>query len=125
MSQDLVADALNMMMNAKKAKKRVITLKKHSKLLSLVLAIAKLNGYVESYVVQDDGTMKIKLGKINNCGAIKPRFTVKVATIEKYTERYLPAKNMGLLIVSTSQGLMTHKTAIEKNLGGSLIAYIY
>ena len=45
--------------------------------------------------------------------------------IEKYVKRYLPARNIGIIIISTSEGLMTHTTAIEKKLGGSLIAYIY
>ena len=59
------------------------------------------------------------------CKAIKPRYMVSVSEIEKYEKRYLPAKNFGIIIISTSQGLMTHQTAIDKNIGGSLIAYIY
>ncbi len=43
----------------------------------------------------------------------------------KYARRYLPARDMGVLILSTSQGLMTHHAALEKNIGGSLIAYVY
>ena len=124
MSQDRVADALNQMMNAKKAKKKEVTLEHYSKLLLLVLAIAKLKGHVKTYKV--DGTrLHVELGKINGCKSIKPRFSVNVSQIEKYVKRYLPAKNIGIIIVSTSQGLMTHQTAEEKNLGGSLIAYMY
>lgn len=124
MSQDVVADALNQMMNIKRAGKGELEIKKHSKLLLSVLAIAKLKGYVEDYKV--DGTkLKIKLGKLNGCNAIKPRFMVKVDEIERYSTRYLPAKNLGFLIISTSQGLMTHQTAQDKGIGGSLIAYFY
>jgi ribosomal protein S8 len=32
---------------------------------------------------------------------------------------------MGFVIISTNQGLMTHQTAEEKNIGGSVIAYFY
>ncbi|MFH1425768.1 MAG: 30S ribosomal protein S8 [archaeon] len=124
MSQDTVADALNQMMNAKKAGKTEVNIARHSKLLLSVLAIAKLRGHIKSYKVI--GTkLHIEIGKINACNAIKPRFTVSVGKIEKYAKRYLPAKNIGAIIISTSQGLMTHKTAQDKNLGGSLIAYIY
>lgn len=124
MSQDVVADALNQMMNAKRAKKTEVEIKHHSKLLLSVLAIAKLKGYVKSY--KTDGVkLSIELGKLNGCKAIKPRFMVAVDKIERYITRYLPAKNLGILIVSTSQGLMTHQTAQDKNLGGSLIAYMY
>ncbi|MCA9485557.1 MAG: 30S ribosomal protein S8, partial [Nanoarchaeota archaeon] len=70
-------------------------------------------------------SLKIKLDALNGCNAIKPRLMVKSNDIERYIQRYLPAKNLGVLIISTSQGLMTHQTAQEKNIGGSLIAYFY
>jgi len=124
MSQDIVADALNQMMNIRRARKEELEIKRHSKLLLSVLAIAKLKGYVESYKTKGT-SLKIKLGKLNGCNAIKPRLMVKTELIERYTKRYLPAKNLGVLIISTSQGLMTHQTALDKNIGGSLIAYFY
>ncbi|MCA9485672.1 MAG: 30S ribosomal protein S8, partial [Nanoarchaeota archaeon] len=49
MSQDIVADTLNQMMNIRRAGKTELTVKKHSKLLLSVLAIAKLKGYVKEY----------------------------------------------------------------------------
>jgi small subunit ribosomal protein S8 len=126
MSQDRVADALNQMMNSSRFGKKETLVKTHSKFLLSVLAIAKLKGYVESYQIEPNTkVLKIKLGKLNGCNAIKPRLIVKTNEIEKYVKRYLPAKNLGVLIVSTSKGLMTHQTALEKNLGGSLIAYFY
>lgn len=124
MSQDTVADTLNQIMNALRARKTELVVKKHSKLLVSVLAIAKLKGYIKEYKV--DGTnLKIVIGNLNKCNAIKPRFVVSVSEIEKYAKRYLPAKNIGIIIISTSKGLMTHHTAEEKNIGGSLMAYFY
>jgi small subunit ribosomal protein S8 len=111
-------------MNAKRAGKAAITLKAHSKLLLSILAIAKLKGYIKSY--KTDGVqLTVEIGKLNGCNAIKPRYFVAVEDIEKYTKRYLPAKNIGILIITTNQGLMTHQTALEKNIGGGLLAYIY
>lgn len=124
MSQDVVSDALNKIMNAKRAGKNSVELSYHSKLLSSVLAIAKLKGYIKSYRVQDK-KMFIELDKLNYCRALKPRYTVKAEEIGKYEKRYLPAKNFGMIIVSTSKGLMTNQTAQEKNIGGSLLAYFY
>ncbi len=124
MSQDIVADALNQMMNIKRAGKSELEIQKHSKLLLSVLAIAKLKDYVKDYKVVGK-IVKISLGRLNACNSIKPRYLVKSTGLENYVKRYLPAKNFGILIVSTSKGLMTHQTAIEKNLGGSLIAYFY
>lgn len=124
MSQDIVADALNQLMNAKKAGKKEVLVKHHSKFLFSVLALAKLKGYVSSYSIQG-GKLNIKIGKLNSCTAIKPRFVVSVKDYDKYVKRYLPARDFGILIVSTSEGLMTHQTAQEKDKGGSLIAYFY
>lgn len=124
MSQDTVADALNNIMNANRAGKKDVEIKRHSKLLTSTLAIAKLKGYIKNYKV--DGTkLNVEIGKLNGCNSIKPRFMVHVDEIEKYISRYLPARNLGVLIISTSQGLMTHQTAMEKNIGGSLIAYFF
>ena len=124
MSQDTLADTLNVMVNAIKAGKTEVVAARHSKLLLSVLAIAKMKGYVKDYKIVD-GKLKIEIGKLHDCNAIKPRFAVQCADIENYTKRYLPAKNIGLLILSTSSGLMTHQTAQDKNLGGSLIAYFF
>ena len=65
------------------------------------------------------------IGKVNKCGVIKPRFAVKKGGFEKFEKRYLPAKDFGLLIISTSQGIMTHIEAKEKGIGGRLISYVY
>lgn len=124
MSQDIVADTLNQIMNAQRSGKTELELKRYSKLLLSVLALAKLKGYIKSYTTEGV-KLTVTLGKLNGCNAIKPRFMVKTNEIDRYVTRYLPAKNLGIIVVSTSQGLMTHQTAMEKNLGGSLIAYFF
>jgi small subunit ribosomal protein S8 len=124
MSQDVIADALNKILNAAKAGKTNVSINRHSKLLLSVLAIAKLKDYLKNYRVEKN-VLNVEIGKLNFCRAIKPRFVVKVDEIEKYVKRYLPAKEMGTIIISTSQGLIAHNTAQEKNIGGSLIAYFY
>ncbi|MEK6899431.1 MAG: 30S ribosomal protein S8 [Nanoarchaeota archaeon] len=125
MSQDILADTLNKVMNAKRAGHDGITVKRYSNFVLSVLALAKLKNYVASYKVADK-ELEIKIGsKLNACKAIKPRLIVRADEIMKYVRRYLPAKDMGVVIVSTSQGIMTHHTALEKNIGGALIAYIY
>jgi len=123
MSQDIISDTLNQIMNAKRAKKSSVNVKRHSKILVGILDLAKKQGYIESYkVIGRDLEIKFNL---NECRAIKPRFTVQVKDFDKYVRRYLPARNFGMMIVSTSSGLMTHDEAQEKNIGGSLMAYFY
>ncbi len=123
MSQDIVSDALNEIMNAKRAHKTSVTIKRHSKLLRNVLDIVKDAGYID-YTI-DGNEMTIEIKELNEVRAIKPRFTVSVKKINHYTRRFLPAKNFGFLIISTNKGLMKGNEATEKKLGGCLIAYIY
>lgn len=125
MSQDIVADVMNQIVNAKKARKKSVNVKRHSKFLLTILAIGKLKGYVKDFQVKGND-LEIEFGdKLNMCKAVKPRYVVKNRDLEKYVKRYLPARDMGILIISTNNGLVTHQTAIDQNLGGSVVAYFY
>jgi small subunit ribosomal protein S8 len=123
MSQDIISDVLNEIMNAKKAKKTELVVNKNSKLLRNVLDIAKEADYLDYSV--EGKSVKIKIKSLNEFKAIKPRYTVSVKKINHYVRRFLPAKNFGFLILSTNKGLVRHNDAEEKNIGGCLIAYIY
>jgi len=126
MSQDIVADALNMMKNTKKARKEVVVVKRMSNLLIEILKIMKQKKAIKKYKINsNEKTIEITLNKLSECNAIKPRFTVNKSQIEKYRRRFLPARDIGILIVSTNKGLMTHEEAIKENVGGCLIAYFY
>jgi len=65
------------------------------------------------------------IGNINKCGVIKPRFPVKKNEFEKWEKRFLPAKDFGILLVSTPKGVMSHKEAYKNGIGGRLLAYVY
>jgi small subunit ribosomal protein S8 len=126
MSQDTIADALNMIRNAKKARKNTVKVKRISNLLIDILKIMKEKNAIKKYKINSkDQSMEITLSDIVDCRAIKPRFTVKTDQIERYRRRYLPARNIGFVLVSTSKGLMTHDQAQEENIGGCLVAYFY
>ncbi len=123
MKKDTTSDALNRIMNAKKAKKTDLTINNHSKLLIKILDIAKEEGYLDYKLEKNE--LKIKIEKLNMIKAIKPRFTVSVKKIDFYVRRFLPAKDFGFVIISTSKGLVKDKEAKENRLGGCLIAYMY
>lgn len=126
MSHDIVADALNMMRNAKKAKKDVIKTKIVSNLLIEVLKIMKQEGAIKKYKIDSkDKSLTIHLGNFSECKSVKPRFSCDKDQVEKYRRRYLPARNLGVLIISTNKGLMTHEEAEKEKIGGCLIAYFY
>lgn len=126
MSQDIVADALNVIKNAKKARKEVVKIKIISNLLIEVLKIMKQKNAIKKYKINSkEKSIEITIGELSECKAIKPRFSVDKTQIEKYRRRYLPARNLGTVIVSTNKGLMTHEEAQEEKTGGCLIAYFY
>ena len=126
---DPLAAGLSNILNSEKNGKRFVVIKTASRMLTEVLKIFQDKMYLGSVERTEDGReglTKVNLiGKINKCGVIKPRHAVAKEDYEKFEKRYLPARNFGLLIVSTSKGLMTQDDAKKNNLGGRLIAYCY
>lgn len=126
MSQDIIADALNMMKNAKTSRKNAVKIKIISNLLIEILKIMKQKNAIKKYKINSkEKSVEVSIGDLVNCQAIKPRFTVNKTQIEKYRRRYLPARNLGTIIITTNKGLITHEEALEEGIGGSLIAYFY
>ena len=126
---DPLANALNHISNCERVGKKVAYIKPASKLIGRVLKVMQDYGYIGEFEFIEDGRagiFKVELiGKINKCGAIKPRFPVKKLGYEKFEKRYLPARDFGILIVSTTQGVMSHEEAKKRGLGGRLLAYVY
>jgi len=128
MSQDIVSDALNGIMNSKRVGKMTVEITRISKFLLNILEMMKAKGHLE-FEVKDEGDGKpkaiVKILKLNECKAIKPRYFVKKDEVDKYLRRFLPSRNFGTLVLSTSKGLMSHQEIAEAKLGGSVIAYFY
>jgi len=125
MSQDIVADGFNEIMNAKRIGKRELTIKRYSKVLLGLFEMMKKNGHIDYLVDEASKTVTVSIIKLNECRAIKPRYYASVADIDKYLRRYLPSRNFGNLVMSTNKGLLNHKEAVANNIGGSVIAYFY
>ncbi len=126
MSQDIVADALNMIRNANKARNSSVNIMKISNLLIEILKIMKQKGVIKKYKIDGkEKSVEVTIGELIECKAIKPRFSVDKTQIEKYKRRYLPARNIGTMLISTNKGLKTHGEAEEEGIGGNLIAFFY
>ena len=126
MSHDVVADALNMIKNAKISGKENVKINRISNLLIEILKIMKQEGAIKKYKIDaDEKSIQLTVGDLIECKAIKPRFTLKKEDVEKYRRRYLPSTNLGVLIISTNKGLITHEEAENEKIGGCLIAYFY
>jgi small subunit ribosomal protein S8 len=127
--KDIIAEKLIQIKNAEKKGEQECILKGTSKLLKDILTVMNKEGYIGEFEIIDDGRgglLKLSLiGKINMAGAIKPPFSAKMGDFEKFEKRYLPAKNFGILILSTIKGIMTHEQAKKAGIGGQLLAYVY
>ena len=126
---DTLSNALSNVLMDEKLGRSESTIKPSSKVIKKVLEIMQANMYVGNFeeIKNAKGNLlKLNLlGNINKCGVIKPRFKIKKDEFEKFEERYLLAKDMGILIVSTPAGIITHTEAKKKNIGGRLLAYCY
>lgn len=125
MSQDIISDSLNQIMNAKRVEKKVLVLRKFSKVLLNIFAIMKEKGAIDYSLDEEEKTIEITILKLNECRALKPRYYVGLQQIEKYLRRFLPSRKMGYLLISTNKGIKVHQEAISNKIGGSLIAYFY
>ncbi|MEM5766504.1 MAG: 30S ribosomal protein S8 [Candidatus Aenigmatarchaeota archaeon] len=125
---DTLADVLSAIKNAERVgKKECVT--PASKLARNVLKLMQEKGYIDSFEFVDDGKsgkFRVELkGKIIDCNVIRPRFSVRIDEFEKFEKRFLPARGIGMLIISTPKGVIDHKKAKELKTGGKLLAYCY
>jgi len=126
---DPLANCLSNILNNEKIGKTEVIVKPASKIIAETLRIMQKAGYIGEFELIDDGRsgkFRIQLlGRINKTGVIKPRYPVRYRSFEKYEKQYLPARDFGLLIITTPNGIMSHKEAINLNIGGRLLAYVY
>lgn len=129
MTKDLLANAMSTIKNHEEVRKKEVLIEPASRLIKDVLEIMREEDYIEDFEYIEDGKsgkLRVSLsGNINDCGVIKPRFSVKEDEFEKWEKRYLPAAEFGILVVSTPDGVMSGKEAEEKGKGGRLLAFVY
>lgn len=128
MRHDTLADVMSAIKNADRIGK-IDCLTPASKLVKEVLKVMQKHKFIGVFEYIDDGKsgkFRVELkNRVNDCNVIKPRYSISVDDFEKWEKRYLPAKGFGILIVSTTKGIMTHGEAKEKHLGGKLLAYAF
>lgn len=129
MLNDPLANTMSLILNNELIGKSDCLIKPVSKIIKEILKVMRENNYVGEFNEIDDSRgnyIKLNLiGNINKCGVIKPKYSVKANEFENFERRYLPAKDVGILFVSTPRGIMTHYDAKAKKTGGRLLAYCY
>jgi small subunit ribosomal protein S8 len=127
--QDPLSSALSGLNNAESVGHLSHTIQPASNTIGSLLEVFYDRGYIDGFEFVDDGKsgrFEVELkGAINECGSVKPRYTAGADEFEKWEKRYLPARDYGTLIVSTSHGIMSHYDAREQGIGGQVIGYVY
>lgn len=129
-STDPIADMLTRIRNAINVRKQEV-LMPHSKLKQSVAQVLADTKFIEDVSVVDASVGKT-LKIVINSGDTNPRITEIVKMSTPGRRMYANVKDIptvkqgrGLVIVSTSQGLMTGTEAKNKRLGGELICKVY
>lgn len=129
MMMDPIADMLNRIRNAYKAKHTTVTLPA-SKIKHRIAEILCTTGYI-SAVQEIDGMPKqlvLTLKYVSGAPAISAVKRESTPGHRKYTKAAdMPRvlNDFGISIVSTSAGLMTNKEARQKGIGGEIICSVY
>jgi small subunit ribosomal protein S8 len=114
--------------NAERARKKEVSISPASKVIQQILRIFQRHAYIGEFERYDDGRQgKFKialLGRINECAGLM-RLNYKVNQFELLERKLLPAPGLGLIVLTTNEGIMTMKEAEEKHIGGHTLCYIY
>jgi small subunit ribosomal protein S8 len=129
-NQDPIADMLTRIRNANRVGRRLVLIPK-SKICTGIAQVLREEGYIEEFDVIDDerqGQIRVKL-KYSTSGEkvihtldreSKPGCRVyrKVGDLPKILN------GMGIVVISTSKGVMSDRKAREANVGGELLCTV-
>ncbi|MBL7826485.1 MAG: 30S ribosomal protein S8 [Saprospiraceae bacterium] len=132
---DPIADYLTRIRNAQMAGHRIVDIPA-SRLKKAITEILYDQGYVLKYTLEEkndtnkQGLIKIalKYDPVTKQPVIKELVRVSRPGLRKFSgSNDIPRiiNGLGIMIVSTSKGVMTDKKAREMNVGGELLCYVY
>lgn len=131
---DPIADFLTRIRNAQMAGHRIVDIPA-SKIKKRMTEILYDQGYILKYTFDDSaeskqGTIKIalKYDPMTKKPIIQELVRVSRPGLRRFsgsTEIPRIINGLGIMIISTSKGVMTDKQAREMNVGGELLCYIY
>ncbi|EFP83745.1 hypothetical protein PCANC_15295 [Puccinia coronata f. sp. avenae] len=129
MRVSVLNDCLNNILNAERRGKRQVLIRPSSKVIIRFLTVMQKHGYIDEFEYIDDhrsGKIVVQLnGRINKCGVVSPRFNVPLDQIENWVDRLMPARSFGIIILTTSAGIMDHEEARRKHVAGKILGYVF
>lgn len=128
MFNDSISDLLTRILNANTARKRLVVMP-YSKMKHQVADILKSNGFLENVTVATDGAFKsLELTLSADPEVITSLIRVSKPGRRVYTSVHdipLVLGGRGLVILSTSSGVMTGRDARKQGLGGELLCRVW
>ncbi len=130
MVTDPIADMLTRIRNANQQRHEEVAIP-HSKLKVELAEILKNEGFIKDYRIEGEGVIKnivITLKYKGNDRVISGLKRVSKPGLRQYAKvDEIPKvlNGLGIVILSTSQGLMTDKEARAKHIGGEVLAYVW
>ena len=127
---DPISDLLTRIRNGQQVKKSSVSCPS-SKMKLAILKVLKEEGFIRDYSEIDDikgKVIEITLKYYHGEPVIKEIIRISKPGLRIYSSvKNMPVykNNMGISIVSTSKGVMTHFQAKEINIGGEILCRVY
>jgi len=129
---DTIADMLTRIRNANMVKHQIVQVPS-TKMSNAIAAILKQEGFIENFEVYSEDSHAYLLISLNYQGKTRKPVIETIERISKpslriYTDsKSMPVvlNNLGIAILSTSNGVMTNIKAKELGIGGEILCYIW
>jgi len=132
MVTDVISDMLTRIRNANQVKHQIVQIPKTNMCLSIA-SILKDEGFIENFETYNENSFNYILISLKYKEKIRKPVISKIKRISKPGLRvYVNSKNLpkilgnlGIAIISTSQGVMTNLKAKQLGIGGEVLCYIW
>jgi small subunit ribosomal protein S8 len=129
---DTISDMLTRIRNANNAKHHLVEVP-FTKMTSNIVNILKTEGFIQDFEVVSEGINKTILISLKYTGKRRIPIITTLKRVSKPGVRvYMGTKNLprilgnlGIAIISTSQGVMTDSEARKMKVGGEILCYIW
>jgi len=127
MLTDPIADMFTRLRNANLRRKRTVAFPYSRFKLSICKKLEENNYLTQHYVDENDKTIKVEIKYFNKDSSLHEIKKISKPSQQIYLSLpQIKKKCLGrrIYLFSTSQGLLTHREALEKKVGGELIGFV-